>query len=59
MTDSLVWQVRERKWDSYSRGEELFGLPVTQYEGLEKCKEEIALLDRLYSCVPKQCIAVC
>ena len=46
----MMWQVRERKWDSYSRGEELFGLPVTPYEGLEKCKEEIALLDRLYSC---------
>ena len=43
-------QVRKRKWESYSRGEELFGLTVTKYEGLEKCEEEIAMLDRLYSC---------
>ena len=26
----LPLQVRRRKWDSYSSGEELFGLPVTQ-----------------------------
>ena len=45
-------QVRKRKWDSYSRGEELFGLTVTKYDGLEKCEDEIAMLDRLYSCAP-------
>ena len=51
-------QVRKRKWDSYSRGEELFGLTVTKYEGLEKSEEEIAMLDRLYSCASAVMIAV-
>ena len=46
-----VRQVRKQKWDSYSKGEELFGLAVTKYPGLEKTEEEIQLLDRLYSCV--------
>ncbi len=41
-------QVRKRKWDNYCSGEELFGLPVTVYEGLEKTEKEIAMLDRLY-----------
>ncbi len=45
-------QVRKRKWTNYSSGEELFGLPVTQYEGLEQTEKEIAMLDRLYSCAP-------
>lgn len=47
--DVLLMQVRKRKWESYGRGEELFGLTVTKYEGLEKCEDEIAMLDRLYS----------
>lgn len=41
-------QVRKRKWDSYSSGEELFGLPVTQYPELERTQEEIVMLDKLY-----------
>lgn len=41
--------MRKQRWDSYSKGEELFGLPVTKYEGLEKTEEEINMLDRLYS----------
>jgi len=40
--------VRKRKWDSYRSGEELFGLPVTQYQGLETTEQELGLLDRLY-----------
>lgn len=44
-------QVRKQRWDSYSKGEELFGMPVTKYPGLEKTEEEIQMLDRLYSCV--------
>ena len=45
-------QVRKQKWDSYSKGEELFGLPITKYEGLEKTETEIQMLDRLYSYAP-------
>ena len=41
-------QVRKRKWDSYKSGEELFGLPATQYEGLESIEQELGLLHRLY-----------
>jgi hypothetical protein len=41
-------QVRKRKWDSYSSGEELFGLPITQYPELERTQEEIVMLDKLY-----------
>lgn len=43
-----LFEVRRRKWDSYAAGEELFGLPVTQYPELERTQEEIAMLDRLY-----------
>lgn len=41
-------QVRKRKWDSYRSGEELFGLPVTQYPELERTEEEVTMLDKLY-----------
>ena len=42
-------QVRKRKWDGLSSGEELFGLPVTQYPGMEQTEKEITMLDRLYT----------
>lgn len=29
-------------------GEELFGLPVTQFPELEQTEKEVAMLDRLY-----------
>ena len=41
-------QVRKRKWVGYSDGEELFGLPVTQFPELERTEEEITMLDKLY-----------
>ena len=44
-----VFQVRKHKWDNYSSGEELFGLPVTKYPELEKTEKEVAMLDRLYT----------
>jgi hypothetical protein len=42
-------QVRKRKWESYSSGEELFGLKVTPYPELEQTEKEINMLDRLYT----------
>ena len=48
---ALRAQVRKRKWDSYASGEELFGLLITQYEGLQQTEKELVLLNRLYSCV--------
>ena len=38
-----------RKFITYSGGEELFGLDVTDYPDLQKIKRELALLQKLYS----------
>ncbi|GAB0182986.1 dynein axonemal heavy chain 5 [Grus japonensis] len=38
-----------RKYISLSGGEELFGLPITEYPELNKIKRELSLLQRLYS----------
>ena len=37
-----------RKYETYSGGEELFGLPVTNYEDLQRIKKELNLLQKLY-----------
>ncbi|KAM5298595.1 dynein axonemal heavy chain 8-like [Ctenodactylus gundi] len=37
-----------RKFVTYSSGEQLFGLPVTDYEILHKTKKELGLLQKLY-----------
>ncbi|KAJ7419450.1 dynein heavy chain 8, axonemal [Pitangus sulphuratus] len=37
-----------RKFITYSSGERLFGLPVTEYEVLHKVRKELALLQKLY-----------
>lgn len=42
-------QVRKRKWENYSSGEELFGLKVTKYPELEQTEKEVTMLDRLYT----------
>ena len=44
-----VYAVAERKYVTYSAGEELFGLPPTEYPELVKTKKEIDLLDKLYT----------
>ncbi|KAG5463766.1 MAG: dynein, axonemal, heavy chain 5, partial [Olpidium bornovanus] len=38
-----------RKWETYSAGEELFSLPVTPFPTLVKIKKELKLLQNLYS----------
>ena len=40
---------REKLYTTYSQGESLFGLPVTEFPELWKTKKELDLLDRLYS----------
>lgn len=37
-----------RKFTTYSEGEELFGLTVTEYPRLQKIKRELNLLQKLY-----------
>ncbi|XP_040553568.1 dynein axonemal heavy chain 8 isoform X1 [Gallus gallus] len=37
-----------RKFITYSSGEQLFGLPVTDYEVLHKVRKELAFLQKLY-----------
>ena len=37
-----------RKYQTYSSGEKLFGLPVTEYQQLDKIRKELNLLQKLY-----------
>lgn len=37
-----------RRYITYSGGEELFGLPVTEYEDLQQIRKELNLLQKLY-----------
>ena len=37
-----------RKYVAYSGGEELFGLPVTEYPELQRIRKELNLLQKLY-----------
>ncbi|CAM9244386.1 unnamed protein product [Chrysoparadoxa australica] len=42
------FKIRERKYDLYQGGEELFALPKTDYPDLEKTKKELKLSDQLF-----------
>lgn len=42
------FQIRERKYELYRSGEELFGLPTTDHPDLMKSKKDLQLLEQLY-----------
>ena len=37
-----------RKYQTYSNGEQLFGLSITEYQQLDKIRKELNLLQKLY-----------
>ena len=43
-----VFAERERKWNTFSLGERLFGLPVTDYPELNEISKELKLAQKLY-----------
>jgi dynein heavy chain len=43
------FETYERKWNTYSEGEEMFALYITEYPELEQTKKELGLLEKLYS----------
>eukprot|EP01012_Entosiphon_sulcatum_P023115 TRINITY_DN280_c0_g1_i7.p1 TRINITY_DN280_c0_g1~~TRINITY_DN280_c0_g1_i7.p1 ORF type:complete len:2218 (+),score=554.82 TRINITY_DN280_c0_g1_i7:76-6729(+) len=44
-----LYDDKERKWDTYMAGEELFGLPQHDYPELRKTQKELGLLEKLYT----------
>jgi len=44
-----LYDDKERKWDTYMAGEELFSLPQHDYPELKKTKKELELLEKLYT----------
>eukprot|EP00667_Euglena_gracilis_P000005 EG_transcript_5 len=44
-----LYDDKERKWDTYMAGEDLFGLPQNNYPELRKTKKELELLEKLYT----------
>jgi dynein heavy chain len=50
---SEEYSIRKRKFDTYSAGETLFGLPHKEYPQLNETEKEIQLLDKLYNLYSK------
>lgn len=48
-TYQRYFEAMDRKWKTYSQGEEMFALQVTEYPELEQTQKELLLLDKLYS----------
>ena len=48
-TYQRYYETMDRKWKTFSEGEEMFALEVTQYPELEQTAKELGLLDKLYS----------
>jgi len=48
-TYQRYYESMDRKWKTFSQGEEMFALQVTEYPELEQTAKELGLLDKLYS----------
>ena len=48
-TYQRYYETMDRKWKTFSQGEEMFALQVTEYPELEQTAKELTLLDKLYS----------
>uniref|UniRef100_A0A7S1KLW9 AAA+ ATPase domain-containing protein n=2 Tax=Percolomonas cosmopolitus TaxID=63605 RepID=A0A7S1KLW9_9EUKA len=53
-----AYEERERKWNTYTMGESLFGLPQTSYPELQQIQGELQFLNRLYELYRKVIITV-
>ena len=43
------FETYERKWTTYSEGEQMFALFITEYPELDQTRKELGLLEKLYS----------
>jgi len=43
-----IFEAKKARWERLENGEDVFGLPVTRYPELEKTKEELENLSKLY-----------
>lgn len=52
-TFSSAYEERKRKWETYTMGEKLFGLPITEYQELKTMGDELRRLQDLYNLYSK------